>query len=1070
MEDNRILKSLINACHAENTNQCKERAIQFGELFKNIELNNFIELNILVHFKKRFNNNKSNVREGGVYCFGEMVKKTGYIIEPFIIEFISSLLNLYSDKVKSIRNAVKIVLEKIISELCPHTMRNVLPFLFEAMEPTHKWLTNLGAIELTGILIKNSPGPASKCLPLIMPKLVNMMWDPNKYVKNTSIKVINDICETIENKDIEPFIPVLISAMENPDEVEECVYKLGSTTFVQTVDASALSIMVSLLLRGFREKKTTLKRTCAVIVDNMAKLVEIPQDARVFLDSIMPELEKCMDSVSDPECRTKCEQAHSTLLKIKKSINDIPLVITPFILDIMEISCPDNLTDEELISYKYCASLAESLIETQTWEKEEWIIGVFNIYLPFLEKNIINSIVEKLIKYGISITVSKEDEEDIDDDAEELCNCEFSLAYGTKILLNNTLLKLKRGRIYGLLGPNDCGKSTLMRAISNEQVDGFPPRSEVLTVYVESDIQGDMIDLPVREFVMVDKQIQNFFNYPGSKTRRDVHTGDMIYDESVKVDEDKYNNGMNNIINILKLIGFTDKMTMDMANTLSGGWRMKLALARAMIQKADIMLMDEPTNHLDVINVAWITDYICNLKGVTCIIVSHDANLLDKCCSYIINFEENLKLKLYKGNLTTFIQKVPEAKCYFELKSEKVKFKFPQPGILEGINTKGRKIMEMVDVTFTYPGNKIPTIANITLRCSLSSRVACIGRNGAGKSTVIKLLTGEMEPNIGKVWKHPNCRVAYVAQHAFHHIEQHLEKTPNQYILWRYQGGGDKEALAKSTVVPTEEELLLMKKPMEIKWTDEEGKLHKENRIIEKLSGGRKQGRSKDYEYEIKWENRQAGANSFLKMSKLIEMGFEKMIKEVDEKIAARAGAYSRPLTSTNVEKHLEDVGMNKEYGTHSRMAALSGGQKVKVVIAAAMWMQPHIVILDEPTNYLDRESLGALADAIKVFEGGVVIISHNSQFCSELCPETWVLERKDDGIGYLDIKGDVEWMKNVMKKKIEIKQVNDMVDAVKIKKKKKKTLSRQEKKQKARMRKLRKKAGEQVSEDSDDY
>lgn len=71
-------------------------------------------------------------------------------------------------------------------------------------------------------------------------------------------------------------------------------------------------------------------------------------------------------------------------------------------------------------------------------------------------------------------------------------------------------------------------------------------------------------------------------------------------------------------------------------------------------------------------------------------------------------------------------------------------------------------------------------VNNVTLQCSLNSRVACVGPNGAGKSTIVKLLTGETEPQDGVVWKHPNLRVAYVAQHAFHHVEQHLEKTPNQ--------------------------------------------------------------------------------------------------------------------------------------------------------------------------------------------------------------------------------------------------------------------------------------------------
>jgi elongation factor 3 len=87
-------------------------------------------------------------------------------------------------------------------------------------------------------------------------------------------------------------------------------------------------------------------------------------------------------------------------------------------------------------------------------------------------------------------------------------------------------------------------------------------------------------------------------------------------------------------------------------------------------------------------------------------------------------------------------------------------------------------------------------------------------------------------------------------------------------------------------------------------------------------------------------------------------------------------------------------------------MSALSGGQKVKVVLAAAMWNQPHLIILDEPTNYLDRESLGALARAIEEFEGGVVIISHNSEFVSQVCTEEWVMDA-----GHLTTKGESGWM-----------------------------------------------------------
>jgi elongation factor 3 len=125
----------------------------------------------------------------------------------------------------------------------------------------------------------------------------------------------------------------------------------------------------------------------------------------------------------------------------------------------------------------------------------------------------------------------------------------------------------------------------------------------------------------------------------------------------------------------------------------------------------------------------------------------------------------------------------------------------------------------------------------------------------------------------------------------------------------------------------------------------------------------------------------------------LSKQGFEKSCKAIDLRIAQTEGLYQRTLSSVNVEAHIKDVGLEPEFASHYRMSALSGGQKVKVVLAAALWNQPHILILDEPTNYLDRESLGALAKAIEGFAGGVVIISHHNEFVSTLCTEEWIMD-----------------------------------------------------------------------------
>jgi elongation factor 3 len=117
------------------------------------------------------------------------------------------------------------------------------------------------------------------------------------------------------------------------------------------------------------------------------------------------------------------------------------------------------------------------------------------------------------------------------------------------------------------------------------------------------------------------------------------------------------------------------------------------------------------------------------------------------------------------------------------------------------------------------------------------------------------------------------------------------------------------------------------------------------------------------------------------------------LVQRQDEKEAVAAGLQSKMLTSEGVEKHLCNFGLEKETASHTTIQSLSGGQKVKVVLGASMWQDPHLVVLDEPTNYLDRDGLGALTKAIEEFEGGVIIISHNKEFCNAVATEKWIMK-----------------------------------------------------------------------------
>jgi elongation factor 3 len=457
-----------------------------------------------------------------------------------------------------------------------------------------------------------------------------------------------------------------------------------------------------------------------------------------------------------------------------------------------------------------------------------------------------------------------------------------------------------------------------------------------------------------------------------------------------------------------------------------------------------------------------VKSYINSLKNVTAIMVSHHSEFLNECCTDILQIER-LKLKHFRGNLDRFIELNPDARAFFCLKETRLKFKFPQPGPIEGVKSRSKALMKMSHCYFTYPGNTTPTLHDITVQVSMASRVGCVGENGAGKSTMIKLLTGELVPQTGECWMHPNARIAYVAQHAFHHIEHHLNKTPNEYIRWRYANGEDKESLVKVSMVLSEAEKELQKEAFEVIWKDDEGKVQKANKIVIELAGSRRENRQKEYEYEVKFRD---GSEGYIPMKTLQRRGWEKAYKAIDLRIAQRSGQYQRTLSSANVEQHLADCGLEPEFATHYRIGALSGGQKVKVVLASAMWNQPHVLILDEPTNYLDRESLGALANAIQEYEGGVVIISHNNEFVSTCCPEEWVMDA-----GHLTTKGEVGWMNRQDDKISDAPVLTEMTDAlgnVTEVKQAKKALSKRD--EKAMLKALRKKitSGEELDEDED--
>ncbi|KAL2218553.1 elongation factor [Thermoascus aurantiacus ATCC 26904] len=998
-------------------------------------------------FKKQLGNKKdATARERALDAIRAVAQHSPVAagLEPYFVELLGPVLAAVGDKMVPVKNAAQAAAIALVKATNPNAVKAILPPIINSLSNAQKWQEKMAALECINTLVETAPVQLSYRVPDLIPVVSEAMWDTKPEVKKAAYSTMEKVCELISNKDIERFIPELIKCIAKPENVPETVHLLGATTFVQDVYQPTLAIMVPLLDRGLVERETAIKRKSAVIVDNMCKLVEDPQIVAPFLPKLMPALQKNYETLADPEAREKTRQALDTLIRVG-DVKDgkIPEIshagdistVAAILKEILEPKFKDLIPQFES-TIEYIAAIGGQLVDEKNNEVSSWTRNTLPYITAIVGEAEAKPIAEALRKKASPGAADEEEVLSDEEEGEDLCNCTFNLAYGAKILLNQTHLRLKRGQRYGLLGPNGSGKTTLMRAINNEQVEGFPKKSEVKTVFVEHDLDAADTEQTVMEWTL----------------KKLGEAGVNVDRASVEAK--------------LQEFGFVKEQFDAPITSLSGGWRMKLALARAVFENPDILLLDEPTNHLDVKNVEWLENYLIN-SPCTSIIVSHDSKFLDKVIQHVIHYER-FKLKRYRGSLSEFVKKVPSARSYYELGASDLEFKFPEPGYLEGVKTKAKAIIRVTNMSFQYPGTPKPQLTDVTFQVSLGSRIAVIGPNGAGKTTLVNVLTGELVPTSGEVYHHENIRIAYIKQHAFAHIDNHLDKTPSEYIQWRFQTGEDRETMDRANKQITEDDEKAMDKIYKIEGT------------LRKVIGIHARRKFKNtYEYECsfalgenvgqkneKWTPMSTADNAWIPRSEIIQ-SHAKMVAEIDQKEALASGQF-RPLIRREIEAHCANFGLDAELVSHSRMRGLSGGQRVKVVLAACSWQRPHVIVLDEPTNYLDRDSLGALAKALKAFEGGVVIITHSREFTENLTEEVWsVMDGKMTPSGHNWVQGQGSGPR-LQEKEDDEEKVDAMGNKIETGPKKKKlTSSELRKKKKERM--ARRKRGEEVFSDEDE-
>ncbi|KAK0743807.1 P-loop containing nucleoside triphosphate hydrolase protein [Schizothecium vesticola] len=508
-------------------------------------------------------------------------------------------------------------------------------------------------------------------------------------------------------------------------------------------------------------------------------------------------------------------------------------------------------------------------------------------------------------------------------------------------ILTDTTLTLSYGHRYGLVGNNGVGKSTLLRALSRREV---PIPTHISILHVEQELTGDdtpaiqaVLDADVWRKVLLKEQGEitgkladlEAQRAPLADTSADAAKIDKerealdqtLGDIQGKLAEMESDKAESRAASILAGLGFSPERQQFATKTFSGGWRMRLALARALFCEPDLLLLDEPSNMLDVPSITFLSNYLQGYPS-TVLVVSHDRAFLNEVATDIIH-QHSQRLDYYRGanfesfyatkeerkktakreyenqmaqraHLQAFIDKFrynaaksSEAQSRIK-KLEKmpvleapeaeysVHFKFPD------VEKLSPPIVQMSEVTFGYTKDNV-LLRNVDLDVQLDSRIGIVGPNGAGKTTVLKLLIGKLSASSGIISQNPRLRIGFFAQHHVDALD--LNASAVGFMAKNYPG-------------------------------------------------------------------------------------------RTDEEYRRQLGAFG--ITGT--------TGLQK-------MELLSGGQKSRVAFACLALTNPHILVLDEPSNHLDIEAMDALSAALKEFQGGVLMVSHDVTMLQTVCTSLWVCD-----------------------------------------------------------------------------